>query len=61
MDEWRNILQAPREPGKEILGVVFIKDHMVKEPFITFWSPTLKRFYCNPTHYIPLPKLKGYS
>jgi hypothetical protein len=55
--EWQPIEVAPREAGVEILGVRIAGDKMLREPFISFWSPTLNKFYCDPTHYILMPRL----
>ena len=55
MSEWQDIETAPKEPGKEILGSRWYGETMIKEPFITFWSPTLNKFYVDPTHWMPLP------
>jgi hypothetical protein len=52
---WQPIETAPKEPIQEVIGVRFASDVMTKEPFITFWSPSLQRFYLNPTHWMPLP------
>lgn len=53
--EWRPISLAEKETGVEILGIKILDDRIVKEPFVTFWSPTLNKFYCEPTHYIDMP------
>lgn len=53
---WQPMELAPRKAGAEILGVRYAGGVMKKEPFITFWSPTLDRFYCDPTHWIALPE-----
>jgi hypothetical protein len=55
--EWQPIDVAPRETGVEILGTRIMSDKMIREPFISFWSPTLNKFYCDPTHYILMPTL----
>jgi hypothetical protein len=55
--EWQPIEVAPRETGVEILGARIMSDKMIREPFISFWSPTLNKFYCDPTHYILMPAL----
>jgi hypothetical protein len=57
--KWLPIENAPNETGVEILGSCWAEGVMIKEPFITFWSPTLNRFYCRPTHYIPMPEPPG--
>ncbi len=54
--DWQPIETAPREAGNEILGCRWSGGKMVKEPFITFWSPTLDKFYMSPTHWVPLPE-----
>lgn len=54
---WQPIEVAPRESGVEILGVRIAGDKMLREPFISFWSPTLNKFYCDPTHYILMPRI----
>jgi hypothetical protein len=51
---WLPIGQAEMETGKEILGVRFHGGIMTKEPFISFWSPSLNKFYLSPTHYQPM-------
>jgi hypothetical protein len=53
---WQHIDDAPKD-GSEILGVRYYNRAMSKEPFLTFWSPTLNRFYLSPTHWIPIPEL----
>lgn len=55
VDEWQPIGDAPKESGIEILGVRYHNGKMTKEPFITFWSPTLHKFYVDPTHWVKLP------
>lgn len=49
---WVPIGEAPRAVGEEIVGCRWHDGVMTKEPFISFWSPTLGKFYCDPTHYI---------
>ncbi len=56
MSEWQPIETAERQPGEEILGSRWYDGRMIKEPFITFWSPTLGKFYVDPTHWMPLPE-----
>lgn len=53
--EWLPIESAPKITGVEIIGAGFISGKMIKEPFISFWSPTLEKFFANPTHWMPLP------
>ncbi len=69
MNEWLDINLAPKIAGREIVGCKLLYDVYpsedstkgafrwvyIKEPFVTFWSPTLNKFYCNPTHWIPMP------
>jgi len=55
MCKWMLIEKADKIAGKEILGVRFFDGVMKIEPFISFWSPTLGKFYCNPNYYIELP------
>lgn len=50
-EPWMPISMAEKVSGKEILGVSFHRGLMTKEPFISFWSPTLNKFFCNPTHF----------
>lgn len=52
---WYVIDKAPKISGKEIIGCRWAGGHMTKEPFITFWSTTLHKFYASPTHWIPMP------
>lgn len=51
MDEWKPIKDAPHIPGREIIGIIVGGS----DPFTSFWSPTLNRFYREPTHYIDFP------
>lgn len=53
---WKPIAEAPHDVGREILGVIRRGSVVIKEPFISFWSPTMGRFYCSPTHYIDMPE-----
>ena len=54
---WQPIENADKgNSSKEIIGSRWYGGKMTKEPFITFWSPTLGRFYCGPTHFIPMPE-----
>ena len=57
--DWQPIETAPRVPGKKILGAYWYKKEgkwtMSRDPFISFWSPTLNKFYCDPTHFIEMP------
>ncbi len=62
MKEWLPISEAPKGTDDklvEILGCNWSRIGgrlvMSKEPFITFWSPTLGKFYCSPTHWVTLP------
>ena len=62
MSQWDPIATAPKgndEKLVEVLGCCWTKLAgrwvMSKELFITFWSPTLGKFYCSPTHWTPLP------
>ena len=52
---WRPIAEADRVSGKEILGVRWASTPQgwvcTRSPFISFWSPTLRKFYCDPTHF----------
>ena len=67
MAEWQLISDAPTVAGIEILGSRWYwsdeKDRMicVREPFVSFWSPTLGKFYCDPTHFIHMPGTPGQS
>lgn len=56
MDQWKPIARAEKHVGKEILGSVWAEQTMIREPFVSFWSPTLNKFYCSPTHYIDMPE-----
>jgi hypothetical protein len=60
-DGWMPIETAEKVAGIEILGTRWGFDGKgkatcIQEPFISFWSPTLNKFYCSPTHWIPSPK-----
>ena len=55
MTEWQPIETAIQDIGVEILGSRWSGGTMVKEPFITFWSPTMSKFYLDPTHWVPQP------
>ena len=52
--EWRPIGEAAHLAGTEIIGSRWYDGKMMKQPFVTFWSPTLNKFYCDPTHWIPM-------
>lgn len=60
MSEWQPIETAQKKAGIEIIGTRWAfrdgKATCIREPFISFWSPTLNKFYCDPTHFIPLPE-----
>lgn len=58
MSEWRPIDTAPKDPGKEIMAGKFGL-HLdgkttvcERDPFVSFWSPTLGKFYASPTHWL---------
>lgn len=53
---WRPIAEAPQASGVEIIGTRWFGGKCVREPFISFWSPTLNKFYCDPTHFILMPE-----
>ena len=57
--EWRPIIDAPHLTGVEIIGSRWADNGerfvCIREPFVSFWSPTLGKFYCNPTHFWPMP------
>ena len=55
--KWIKAADFDKATGKEAIGVQYIGTRMVREPFITFWSPSLGRFYGNPTHCISIPEL----
>jgi hypothetical protein len=55
--EWLPIETAPRENSTEILGCCYAERRMVREPFVSFWSPTLNKFFGSPNYWVPLPKL----
>ncbi len=61
MDPWFHIGSAPKISG-EFIGTrwgwseTLQKMVCIREPFISFWSPTLNKFYCDPTHWAPLPR-----
>lgn len=54
---WLSIEEAPRETGTEIIGIRWVDGKCLREPFISFWAPTLQKFFGSPTHFIPMPKL----
>lgn len=53
--EWQKIANAKKETGVEIIGTKWASGVCIREPFVSFWSPSLNKFYCDPTHFIPLP------
>ncbi len=57
--EWQPIETAPRDPAIQIIGTRFAfegdKATCIKEPFISFWSPSLNKFFAGPTHWTALP------
>ena len=60
MSEWKPIESAPRENCKEFIGTMWAfnedgKPVCLKEPFISFFSPSLNKFFASPTHWMPLP------
>ena len=60
MSDWQPIETAPKVAGVEIIGTRWAfsddgKATCIREPFISFWSPSLNKFYCDPTHFILLP------
>ncbi len=57
---WIPIVDASKIAGKEMIGIRRL-DGKASDPFITFWSPTLNKFYCDPTHFIPMPKFQEVS
>jgi hypothetical protein len=52
--QWQPIDAAPKVSGKEIIGTRWAGGVCIREPFVSFWSPTLNKFYCDPTHYIQM-------
>lgn len=52
--EWQPISTAPKDVT-EFIGCKIYEGKLLDAPILSFWSPTLNRFYCNPTHWIPLP------
>jgi hypothetical protein len=52
--QWQPIETAPKVSGKEIIGTRWAGGVCIREPFVSFWSPMLNKFYCDPTHYIPM-------
>ncbi len=60
MSEWQPIKTAPKVAGTDIIGSRWYPDSdgkmtCVREYFVSFWSPTLNKFYCDPTHWMPAP------
>lgn len=55
MNRWLPIEVALHDAGTELLGSRWSNGVMTKEPFVTFWSPTMGKFYNNPTHWIQFP------
>lgn len=55
--QWNPISEAKKTPGLEILGVDIRGGKIFREPYLTFWSPTLQKFYCSPTHWVPFPDM----
>lgn len=53
MIKWIPVAEAPKIPGRELIGISIDRN---SDPFFTFWSPTLNRFYCTPTHVIEMPE-----
>ena len=56
MSAWQAIETAKKAAGVEIIGSHWADGIMTREPFISFWSPTLGKFYVDPTHWIPMPE-----
>jgi hypothetical protein len=56
MSKWLKIELATKIPGQEIIGAIIDQDGKIqRDPFISFYSRTLQRFFCEPTHFIPMP------
>jgi hypothetical protein len=55
--EWQTMETAPRENSTEFLGCNYVEGRMVREPFVSFWSPTLNKFFGSPNYWVPIPKL----
>lgn len=62
---WMPIETAPKHAGTEIFAARFglhadgVTTMCIREPFVSFWSPSLGKFYCDPTHWLcvvpPMP------
>jgi len=52
--QWQPIESAPKERSVEFIGVRK-QEHGWSDPFVSFWSPTLNKFYCSPSHWIAWP------
>ena len=62
---WRPIETAPRDPAIQIIAVRFVfeggKTTCIKDPFISFWSPSLNKFFAGPNYWTPLPAAPATS
>jgi hypothetical protein len=56
---WQPINTAKQDVSIEIIGARFAsegeKATCIKEPFVSFWSPSLNKFFAGPTHWTVLP------
>ncbi len=59
MSKWKPIETAEKITGREILGSRWGGDRMIKEPYVSFWSPTLNKWYVDPTHWVEMPDPPG--
>lgn len=56
--EWKPIATAPKVAGKEIMAATFAlhvdgkSTYCQRDPFVSFWSPTLGKFFAGPTHWL---------
>ena len=55
-EKWLPIKSAKKIAGREILGSRWIAGTMIREPFVSFWSPTMNKWYVDPTHWVPMPE-----
>ncbi len=56
IEKWMPIKCALEVAGHEIIGSRWAGDRMIKEPFVSSWSPTMNKWYVDPTHWIAMPE-----